>query len=591
MKAKQIAVLLATLVLLATTTAQPQEKDQPASGTRTASCLIKVTCDPDILPLSFETIEYLLCSSGVGGKAAVEVLGVSADKSCELFSIEPLAYEPERFTARRARGRAPRPRPSLEFEDEDYRQELALGVQAKKEYERKRYSSRKKAYPEPGDKEEDMEELEAYRRMMGGDADKPKTPPTPARPATRGRGAASRRVLKPRATPAASSAEQTLLFRLKVDLPAEIEPRAEEFMGSIINSLRGTVNDAYWGDHMGGLHRELERADELRQDAQRELDSAMGISRTDADIKTRDQLDDSIVDLSMFEPEMAFADAIEILKNSVDPPLRIVVLWSDLIDNAEVDRTTSINMDPMPGVPLRKALELLLKSVSAGIADLGYVIERGVISIATVETLPRPQDRLLQIMRADASREMLVGMKEDLLHKRQSLDMDVARLQAHGTATEEQIARISDEVTRKLKDDPVAAELAALVDLHAKHAGRAPGERIEQVLEKLARAKIELAKHREELSKSAGGDLLRGFSSALAMHMVQLAEKRAELGVVASQFTETERQLEAASSFDPQISQMRLAKQALGVAEYRLNGLKTRLASLQEPSVTVLGAD
>jgi hypothetical protein len=567
MKAKRIIVLLATLVLLATTTAQPQEEDQPASGTRTASCLVKVTSDPEILPLSFETIEYLLCSSGVGGKAAAEVLGVSADQSCDLFSIEPLSGKPERPTARRARGRAPRPRPSLESEEEDYRQEQALGGLAPK-YVRKSYAQKRSVEPESDeDEEREMAEYRAMRGQSGKIARR--RPKTPSRPST----------------PVA--AEQTLLLRLKVDLHAEVEPRAEEFMGSIINSLRETVNRVYW-DHIGGLRNELERAHGSRYDAQRELNSAMGISQTNADIQTRDQLDDSIVDLSMFQPEMAFGDAIEILKNSVDPPLSIVVLWRDLIDNAEVDRATPINMDPMPGVPLRKALELLLKSVSAGIADLGYVIERGVISIATAESLPRPQDRLLQITRAEASRDMLVGMKEDLLRTRQSLQMDVARLQAYGKATEEQIARVSDEVSRKLKEDPVAAELAALVDSYGK---QAENTRDNKTLERLARAKIELAKHQVQLSKSAGANLLQELSTGLAMRMVELAEKRAELGVVASQLTETERQLEAASSFDPQISQMRLAKQALEVAEYQLSGLKARLASLQEPSVTVLGAD
>jgi hypothetical protein len=94
------------------------------------------------------------------------------------------------------------------------------------------------------------------------------------------------------------------------------------------------------------------------------------------------------VDLSGLEPEMPFSEALEVLKDSVEPPLVIVVLWRDLEENADIDRTTPINMDPISQIRLGMALRLLLKSVSGGQADLGYVVDDGVIVIATVESLP-----------------------------------------------------------------------------------------------------------------------------------------------------------------------------------------------------------
>ncbi|MHC4570959.1 MAG: hypothetical protein ACYS0C_02625, partial [Planctomycetota bacterium] len=96
---------------------------------------------------------------------------------------------------------------------------------------------------------------------------------------------------------------------------------------------------------------------------------------------------DEIVDLSELTPEMPFGEAIEELKNSVEPPLRIVVLWGDLSDTADIDQTTAINIDAISAVPLVRVLELLLESVSGGYADLDYVVEGGVIKIATVERL------------------------------------------------------------------------------------------------------------------------------------------------------------------------------------------------------------
>jgi hypothetical protein len=89
-----------------------------------------------------------------------------------------------------------------------------------------------------------------------------------------------------------------------------------------------------------------------------------------------------------FTPNMSFAEAIEQIKYCVEPPLPIVVIWKDLYDNADIDRMTPIDMDEISGVSPGRALKLLLASVSGGYDRLGYVVEDGIIMIATVESLP-----------------------------------------------------------------------------------------------------------------------------------------------------------------------------------------------------------
>jgi len=89
-----------------------------------------------------------------------------------------------------------------------------------------------------------------------------------------------------------------------------------------------------------------------------------------------------------FTPNMTFAEAIELIKYCVDPPLQIAVIWKDLLDNADIERTTPINMDAISGVSPGTALRLLLISVSGGYDQLGYIIDGGVIMIATVDSLP-----------------------------------------------------------------------------------------------------------------------------------------------------------------------------------------------------------
>lgn len=96
---------------------------------------------------------------------------------------------------------------------------------------------------------------------------------------------------------------------------------------------------------------------------------------------------EEVVDLSDFTPTMPLSQAIEHLRNSVEPPLKVVVLWGDLYDNADISQNTEIKMDPISAVPLGTALELLLKSVSGGLTKLGYTVKDGTITIATAETL------------------------------------------------------------------------------------------------------------------------------------------------------------------------------------------------------------
>ena len=94
------------------------------------------------------------------------------------------------------------------------------------------------------------------------------------------------------------------------------------------------------------------------------------------------------IDLSALTPETPFAEAIDILRNSTKPPLNIIVFWRDLEENSDVDRHTPIGLQAVSGVSLGKNLELMLMSVSADPKSLGYVVENGVIIIATRDSLP-----------------------------------------------------------------------------------------------------------------------------------------------------------------------------------------------------------
>jgi len=99
---------------------------------------------------------------------------------------------------------------------------------------------------------------------------------------------------------------------------------------------------------------------------------------------------ETIVDLSALSPEMPLSEAIELIRSSVEPPLSIVVLWRDLYENAEVEPSTSIDMEGLRNVKLSIALENLTRAVTpvTAFSPVSYVVNKGVVTVGTEESLP-----------------------------------------------------------------------------------------------------------------------------------------------------------------------------------------------------------
>lgn len=90
-----------------------------------------------------------------------------------------------------------------------------------------------------------------------------------------------------------------------------------------------------------------------------------------------------------FTVDMTFEQAIDLLRRSTSRPLNLVVLWREIEDNAQIYRDTPINIEVNRGLRVRQYLELLLAGVSAGSLDeLGYVVRKGAVIVATKDSLP-----------------------------------------------------------------------------------------------------------------------------------------------------------------------------------------------------------
>ena len=662
--AKRITIIL-TLILL--TTGTVISKESQISNTRTASCLVKITINTDMLQLNYEIIDSLMHSSSVGGKASREILQLPLRGN--LFYIEPLT-DAQDNTRPRGMGGWPPPqveKTNNEQEMSQYDYEMMMMTQE--------MGGRKTEYaPVPFGFQPESSQSRSRGRDTRTTTRSGRRTGTAAQPA------------RPFAQSPPAEAIQTFLYRLDVELPDDVKPLAEEFARALVNNLRETLNNAYEAYHREVLFGQLHGAEAQRQRAQSQLEEAIAqaqsaikiptIALNESDARVYEQLEE-VVDLSELRPEMTFEQVINILMNKVAPPLQIKPNWRDLELNAEVDRATISDMDPLTRVKLGKALDVLLAGLSDPDAPdyrLSYILDEGIITIATKENLkpnmitlvygtsgllnsrsliraiketiepdswfdnsgasegtvnpvmgnklaiyqtPEIHQKIQNFLQSmpieippvspaiipeEMLREVIdiSGEKQRLVREKRGLEINIARLEARQRAIEEQIARISEHTTSKIKDDTITAELELLLErqtqqmanlkMELEHGQRSLSD-LASAEERLFRTKIELAQRQEQLIKSRVGDQLVRYNTDLADIMIELAEKRAETLVVDDQLNQTENKLATTTAVDPRSDQIRIAKEALDRAQNRVNELNMRIANLQPPTVTVIGVD
>ena len=299
------------------------------------------------------------------------------------------------------------------------------------------------------------------------------------------------------------------------------------------------------------------------------------------------------MDLSVLKPATPFKEAVEVLRKSVGPPLNIVVFWNDVMDQLSIEPTTPINIDGLPQVKMGTALDLLVKGLTRE-AKLMWRIKDDTIVIGTAATLGQPLERGGQ-PRVETDAVNLGGQRSELVRKIQGLELDLAGMDARREAVGGANCRRPAAREQKLSQDPVAQELETLARMYGTTVGKdaegRPVPRETPNSEHAIRARIELASRREELSKQVGGGQLEEFNKELSRLAIDKAEKEAQLQIVRKQLDQVQRELSQALAFVPEVARVRLAQEALDLAGRRVTELQTRLASVQPPIVTMIGAN
>ncbi|MBP7050322.1 MAG: hypothetical protein KBE65_04840, partial [Phycisphaerae bacterium] len=109
-----------------------------------------------------------------------------------------------------------------------------------------------------------------------------------------------------------------------------------------------------------------------------------------ANSEVYEQLDQT-VDLSGITRDTPANEAFEVLRDSVQPPLNLVVLWRDLEENVGIDPASPVQFDGPASARLGTALDSMLRAISDPLVPdnpVEYVVNRGVVTIATRDGLP-----------------------------------------------------------------------------------------------------------------------------------------------------------------------------------------------------------
>jgi hypothetical protein len=470
MKTTKPAVILLALVLL--TAVQPVEAmEKPEiSDTRIASCLFKITTDEAVLPLNEFAVDYLMHSSGVAGKAAREVLEIQPDVASELFEIEEI-YSLYPDSGGRGGG----------IGGGGYGGGIGIPLLGT--------TVPGRSYPttvRTPSRTPTTSTTSSSRRTT--------TSRTPARPTTPTRRIPTRPTT-PRTTtvtqPLSSTTEQTILFRLYVDLinaeaitDKTIKPAAEEFMAALIENLRSALSGAF-DQYSDKLKNQLQLADNEANRAQHEL------------VQMQDQL-----------------------------------------------RNISGSRDLSRSVILRE------------ISILRQKLQTAIMKRASDETLYEATTR-----------------------------------------------RIAEEQTRRKKlveDDPITREFKSMLDVHERRlkdtqklyeSGRASAADLENVREKIIRARIELAKRQEEVSNPPGGIVISSLNNELANLSTEMALAQQEIRSFEEQLKEAEELLREADSYELLSLKADIARQNLEETLLWQARLGRNIRSVQPPVVTVIGAE
>jgi hypothetical protein len=198
----------------------------------------------------------------------------------------------------------------------------------------------------------------------------------------------------------------------------------------------------------------------------------------------------------------------------------------------------------------------------------------------------------------DLSRSVILT---DISNRRsdiQKFEMRKASTKIEMDAITREIADTEVKIRKKVANDPITIELQRIVDIQTDSLkrtqelvkeGAVSSAEVDDVLEKLARARIEIAKRREEISNAEGGNRLNQLSTRLAQYTQKMAQDELSLSSTKERLDEARDFLDRTDNYELLSLKADIATQSLTAALTWLEQIERKSRSIQPPAVTVLG--
>jgi hypothetical protein len=538
-----IFALLTTVVAQSADTSPAKPPAAPAIGisdTRTASCLVKITADAAVLPLDHETINMLLQSSGVAGKAAREVLDLSPDRGPGLFEIAPASGGFENASVSTTVGVSP----------------AASAPPASPQ-----------PYGVPSQYSSDPLVTLTHEPIDSADS-----PATVATPKTR------MSTFMQRGQNTAISAGRSVSRPSSPD-PTTASPSQNAEDDNRYRSRRASTGGGYSSYSYGTAPTEGPYSSYSYGTAPAGAGYGLYSYGTAPETVNRTGISDTSI---LYRAEQTF-----IFHLSVSLPDEVDV--APLAEQFMVALITN----------LKEALE---KAFADSDSHLGERLNAAEAEARRAEEeLLKRQSMLRDIAGGgNLSRNTVLANISGISQNLQALKMQKASNDAMIEQTSKRIAQTGQSVQEQLNADAITTELESIVKLNEDQlaavqqqvkAGIASAAEIAQPSEKLARAKIELAMRRQELSKSAGGDLLASLNDELASLAIGTTQYDAQMQSLQEQLRETEGLVTKADEYELLSLKADIVRHGLQESLLWRDQLERRKNMLLLPVVSVIGGE
>jgi hypothetical protein len=197
-------------------------------------------------------------------------------------------------------------------------------------------------------------------------------------------------------------------------------------------------------------------------------------------------------------------------------------------------------------------------------------------------------------------RDLILGDISDIRNDIQKIEMEQASDQVVVDLTTKQIAEIQAKMRKEIDNDAVTRELRELLSLQQRNFqnveklfknGSASASDLAVAQQKLARARIEIAQRRDQLSKSAGGNQIESLNSGLANYSLSTTQNKIKLEHLVHRLKEAEDLLWKADEYELLSLKIDIAKQNLQETILWRDRMNRKIRMIQPTMVSVIGGN